>query len=254
MISVGWGKCDPTNPRNRRLRPSILIEQDLADSPEDPLRLLIDASPDLREQLIQAQVNRLDGVIFTHAHADHVHGLDDLREVNRVLKGPLQVYGDVETLADLNARFAYAFMGLDLSREPIYRPWLVANRLSQPCHFLAGSRAGRQLALYAFSQDHGYGHSLGLRVGDFAYCTDVVDLSEQAFSALEGVKVLMIGVLTNTPHPTHAHVDKALEWANRLGPERAILTHMSPGLDYDTLKNRLPKGVEPAWDGMVIEV
>lgn len=239
MVSAGWGKCDPAEPRNRRSRPSVLVED--ADT-----RILIDTSPDLRTQMLATGVQSLSGILFTHAHADHIHGLDDLREINRLMGQGIPCWTDSTTLDALHQKFGYAFLGIP-EGQPVFRPWLVPHLITDP--FTIGS-----VPVTSWTQDHGWVDSLGFRLGDFAYSTDVVRLGEDAFEALAGVKVWMIGTLTDEPHPTHAHVDLALEWIERVRPERAYLTHMSPMLDYRTLLNRLPAGVEPAYDGMVIDL
>lgn len=243
MVSVGWGQCDPDDPRNRRSRPSILIEVGQGD---DHRRILVDTSPDLREQLLRADVRHLDAILFTHAHADHIHGLDDVREVNRAMGAPIPCWGDQDTLEALHQRFGYCFLGIQ-EGQPIFRPWLLANRLTEP--FTLGPER-----VTFWRQDHAWMETIGYRIGDFAYSTDVLALPEEAFDALAGVKVWMVGTLTASPHPTHAHVDLALAWMDRVRPARGILTHMGPGLDYQTLKTRLPAHVEPAYDGMVIEI
>lgn len=239
MLSAGWGACDPNEPRNRRTRPSILVE-------EAGTRILVDTSPDLREQLLRCGVNSLDAVIYTHFHADHVHGIDDLREINRAMQRPIPCYADALTLESLHKSFGYVFLGVPQG-QPIFRPWLQPHRVDGP--FTLGP-----VTVKPFEQDHGWASSLGLRFGDFAYSTDVVRLDDAAFEALAGVKVWVVDCLMAQPHSTHAHVDLVLEWVERLRPERTILTHMGPGLDYATLRDSLPANVEPGFDGMVIDV
>lgn len=240
MLSAGWGACDPNEPRNRRLRASILIEQGAK-------RLLVDTGPDVREQLLAANVRRLDGVLYTHAHADHTHGIDELREINRAMRGPLDIWGDEPTLHSLMSRFKYCFEGIDIETQPIFRPWLIPH-LIQPC-FTAGGMAVR-----AFAQDHGWATSWGFRIGEFAYSTDVLNLDEAAFAVLDGVRTWVVGCLTDMPHSTHAHVDKVIAWHQRVRPERTVLTHMGPALDYRTLCQILPDGLEPGYDGMVLNI
>lgn len=238
-ISHGWGECDPANPRNRRLRSSILVE-------EGETRILVDTTPDLREQLIGAGVRALDAVIYTHAHADHLHGLDDLREVNRAMRAPLPVWGMAETLDVAKLRFSYAFEPVTEENTYYFRPVLDAHVVEGP--FRIGG-----IEVIPFEQDHGYGRTLGLRFGPIAYSTDVVDLPEEAFTALEGIDTWIIGCLVATPHPTHAHVDKALEWIARIRPKRAYITHMGSRLDYEAVRRAVPPHVMPAHDGLVIE-
>ncbi|MCR6632154.1 MAG: MBL fold metallo-hydrolase [Magnetospirillum sp.] len=238
-ISRGWGACDPTNPRNRRRRPSILVEKGAT-------RLLVDTGPDCREQLIDADIRHLDGVLYTHEHADHLHGIDDLREVNRAMRAPLPIFAAPEVIASIRQRFPYV-MGSVEEGQSIYKPMLDAHEITGP--FAVG-----ELSVLPYDQDHGFCHTLGFRFGDFAYSTDVVELPEASFEALAGVRTWVVGCLTFDPHPTHAHLDKVLAWVDRLKPERAYLTHMTPSLDYDSLVSRLPAHVAPAYDGLVLSV
>ncbi len=240
-VSGGWGKCDPKNPKNRRRRASILVE-------EGPTRILVDTSPDLRQQLLDIEVNRLDGVIFTHAHADHIHGIDELREINRVLQGPLQIYGATETLKVLETRFSYVFEGVPPGK-PVFRPWLVANDITPSLTFAVGN-----INVRPFLQDHGFSSTIGYSFGDIVYSTDLIELPPAAREIIAGAKVWIVGALSDAPYPTHAHVAKVLEWVSELKPHRAIITHMSNSLDYDSLISQLPVGVTPGFDGMVIEV
>jgi phosphoribosyl 1,2-cyclic phosphate phosphodiesterase len=239
-LAAGWGRCDPNEPRNRRTRPSILIDNGTT-------RVLVDPSPDMREPLRRAGVNRLDAVLYTHAHADHVHGIDDLREINRVMGQGVPIYADPETLETLKHRFAYVFIGPP-EGTIIFRPWV------EP-HLIAPIFSIGSFDVTSWVQDHGYSTSWGFRFGDVAYTTDVRVLSGEAFAALEGVKLWIIGTLTgHTNHPTHADVDLALEWIERVKPEQAVLSHLGTGLDYQTLAARLPVGVLAAYDGMVLEI
>ncbi|GIX11177.1 MBL fold metallo-hydrolase [Elioraea sp.] len=240
LIGGLWGACDPAEPRNRRLRGSILVEAGDAT-------ILVDASPDLRAQLLAAGVRRIDAVIITHAHADHVNGLDDLRYVNRLMRQPIPLYADRPTLEELRQRFAYAFQPLD--GHGFYRPVL------EPREIVAGTAfdaAG--VTVLPIAQDHGFMPSLGLRFGAFAYSTDAVRLDERAFAALAGIDTWIVGCFQETPHPTHAHLPLVLEWVARIRPRRTVLTHMSERLDYRALAARLPQGVAPAHDGMVLEL
>ncbi len=240
-IDWGWSQCDPDNPRNRRLRPSILVEN-------GDTRLLVDTSPDLREQLLRAEVNRLDAVLFTHYHADHLHGIDDLRPVNRVLNAPLDIYADAETLGIIRERFGYVLEPLADGATVYYKPTLTPHEITGGSRFRVGS-----VEVRAVAQDHGYCGSLGFRFGPVAYSTDLVDMGDEEFAALNGIDLWIIGTLVDRPHPTHLHVNKALAWIDRVKPRRAVLTHLSGRFDYATLQARLPAGVEPAYDGMVLE-
>jgi phosphoribosyl 1,2-cyclic phosphate phosphodiesterase len=235
-----WGACDPAEPRNYRRRVSVLIEQ-------EPVTVLIDTSPDLREQLLSVGgVRRLDGVLFTHSHADHLHGIDDLRSINRAMQEPIPVHADGRTLAEIRRRFGYVLEPLP-EGSLYYRPVLAAKEISGP--FSIGP-----LAIQPFDQDHGYSRSLGFRIGDFAYSTDVVMLDEAAFALLEGVRVWIVDAVRPDPHPTHSHLARTLDWIARLRPERAVLTHMDQTMDYRQVSTLLPPGVEPGYDGLVIEI
>lgn len=237
-VAGGWGRCDPAEPRNRRSRPSALIEH-------DGTTLLIDTSPDLRGQLLAAGVRRLDGVLFTHAHADHLHGIDDLREINRAMQAPIPAFADAEVLAIIDRRFGYVFEPLEIAYY--YKPVLQPMEITGP--FSVGNAR-----VIPFVQDHGTCTTLGFRVGDVAYSTDLVRLDDAAFAALAGVRLWVVDAFLDRPHETHASLAQALEWIARVKPERAVLTHMSSSLDYRALQARLPAGVEPGYDGLVVEV
>ena len=239
-VSSGWGHCDPANPKNRRRRASILVEQETA-------ALLIDTSPDLREQMLDVGVRRLDGVLFTHGHADHIHGIDELREINRAMQAPIPAFATVETLQVLETRFTYVFEGIARG-ETFYRPWLLSNVIDTEA-FRVGP-----FHIRPFTQDHGFSTTVGFRIGDFAYSTDVLSLSPEAKAGLSGLDVWVVGALGALPHPTHASLDQVLSWIDELKPRRAVITHMSNALDYDTLMRQLPVGVTPAFDGMQIEL
>ena len=239
-IEWGWGHCDPRNPRNRRRRPSVLVESEHA-------KILVDTSPDLRDQLIDTNVRSLSGVIFTHAHADHVHGIDDLRSINRAMNDAIPAYGDAVTLGEIKKRFGYVFEPLAYDAKVYYKPTLVENVVEDGKPFSIGD-----VDIIPFEQDHGYCTSLGLRFGSIAYTTDLVEMSEAAFDILASVDTWIVDVFTYKNHPTHAHLDKVLGWVERIKPRRTILTHMSARMDYDELVAQLPDGIEPAYDGMVL--
>jgi phosphoribosyl 1,2-cyclic phosphate phosphodiesterase len=246
-IGSMWGKCDPTNPKNRRRRCSILVEQ---KSKQGTTSVLVDTSPDLREQLLSVRADALDGVLFTHDHADHTHGIDDLRMVAYAMKKRIDCYMDAPTRQSIVSRFAYCFSTPEGSSYP---PILVAKSLTagQP---VAIEGAGAAIEALPVLQAHGDIPTLGFRFGGFAYSPDVSDMPPESIPALEGLDLWIVDALRYTPHPSHFSLKQALEWIERLGPKRAILTHMTADLDYDTLKRELPSHVEPAYDGMVIEL
>jgi phosphoribosyl 1,2-cyclic phosphate phosphodiesterase len=239
-VSSGWGVCDSGNPKNRRRRASVLLE-------DNGTTLLFDTCPDLRDQFLEAGVRRLDGVIYTHGHADHIHGIDELREINRAMKQAIPCFGSVETLQTLETRFAYVFEGIARG-ETFYRPWLLRNIIDTEPFTVGG------IDVQPILQDHGYSTTHGFRIGDFAYSTDLVNLSAQSKDQLRNLAVWVVGCLGTLPHPTHASLDVVLSWIAELKPRRTVITHMSNALDYDTLIRQLPVGVTPAFDGMQIDL
>ena len=238
MVGGNWGRCDPRNPRNRRRRPSIILQT-------SQVTVLVDTTPDLRSQLLDAEIGHVDAVLFTHEHADHVHGLDDLRPITYRTGKPVPVYGNDATLRALENRFGYAVASVDVDRGA-YRPVVTTHRIQDD--FRIGD-----LPIEPFEQDHGTIVSLGFRFGPFAYSTDVVALSEAAFSVLEGVEVWMVDATREEPHPSHAHLARTLDWIARVQPRRAYLTHMNHAMDYGRLVAQLPDHIRPAHDGLVLE-
>ena len=213
----------------------------------------MDTSPDLRDQLLDANVKRLDGVLFTHAHADHIHGLDELREVNRLMRGPIPVYGTAETLKVLEFRFDYAFQGIP-EGKPIFRPWLIPHVIEPGQEITLGS-VGGPIRTKAFIQDHGYSTSIGFRFADFAYSTDVLELPADSKEIIRGVKLWVVSALQEAPHHTHASLEQVLAWVKDLAPVRTVITHMSNDLDYDhMIEHLLPVGVTPGFDGLTVTV
>jgi phosphoribosyl 1,2-cyclic phosphate phosphodiesterase len=238
-IGPDWGRCNPADPRNRRRRCSLLVES-------CGKVILIDCAPDLREQLLDAGVAKIDATLLTHAHADHLHGIDDLRIVNRLMECTIPFYTDARALEECRRRFDYAFVPT-VPGKPIYRPALVPHAIDGPFE-----AAGMQIV--PFRQNHGYTTTLGFRIGPVAYSTDVTELDEVAFAVLSGVELWVVDCLRHTEHPTHSHVAKTLAWIARVAPRRAILTHMDQSLDYQELMAELPAGVEPGYDGLTIEL
>jgi phosphoribosyl 1,2-cyclic phosphate phosphodiesterase len=240
--SGNWGACDPSEPRNRRTRGSIVVESG------EGTRLLVDTSPDMRIQLLACQVPGIDAILYTHAHADHITGLDDVRILNRIAGRPLDAFATRDTLGELTQRFGYAFR--PWQPPGFFRPVLVAREV------IAGDSvtvAGMQVRL--FDQDHGFSRSLGLRIGGFGYSTDVVGLDDAAFAALDGVDTWVVGCfLRQGPHKTHADLSQVQSWAQRIGARRTVLTHMGTDMDWGWLRSHLPRGVEPGHDGMVLHL
>jgi phosphoribosyl 1,2-cyclic phosphate phosphodiesterase len=245
-IGSGWGKCDPEEPKNRRRRCSILVEQRTRGG---TTTVLVDTSPDLREQLLSVRCAHLDAVLYTHDHADHTHGIDDLRMVSYAMKKRIPCYFDAATGASLMERFAYCFEQKDGSGYP---PILTGHALTAGVP-LGISGAGGPLEVLPIVQVHGDMPSLGFRFGDVAYSPDVSDLGPEAIGALQGLDLWIVDALRVTPHPSHFSLKQALDWAERLGVKRVVLTHMTAELDYASLKRELPAHAEPAYDGMVIE-
>ena len=240
-ITGDWGKCDPKNPKNRRRRPSILLEK-------EGFNILIDTSPDLREQLIDSKCQKVDAVLYTHEHADHVMGIDDLRGIQRYMGYNIDVYADRSVLNRLKTQFGYLFEGIQ-NPEDLYRPILRPHEIPlKP--FTVGP-----FLFEAINQDHGICSSLGFRVDNFAYSTDVVRFPDNELKKLRGIKTWIVDSLRDgEEHPTHANVATTLSWIDEVRPDETFLTHMNFQTDYETLKKRLPKGVYPAFDGMVLEI
>ncbi|MDB5661671.1 MAG: fold metallo-hydrolase [Sphingomonas bacterium] len=236
-IGNDWGDCDPDEPRNRRRRASILIESETT-------RILVDTSPDLREQLLDVRVSAVDGVIWTHDHADHCHGIDDLRQLFHARGAPVEGYARADTLATLDARFTYAFRGRD-GYPAVTRGNLLADALTIG-----------DIQVRCVDQPHGSITSVGLRFEcggrSIAYATDFHELTEAMATLYAGVDLWIVDALRYRPHPTHPHLAQTLGWIDRLKPGRAVLTHMDQSMDYARLVAELPHGVVPGHDGMEI--
>jgi len=236
-----WGECDPTEKRNRRTRSSIVVQG------EGNRRFLVDTSPDMRTQLIDHGIASVDAILFTHSHADHILGLDDVRILNRIIGRPMPVRADAHTISELQRRFDYAFL-----------PWRPPGFI-RPVLELEAVKSGDRITLagmeiQVFDQDHGFSTTLGFRLGRFAYCTDVVDLDADAWAILEGVDTWMVDCFQRGPHRTHAWLALVTEWAAKLGARRTILTHMGNDMDWGWMMRNLPRGLEPAYDGMEITI
>lgn len=235
-----WGECDPDEPKNRRNRASLFLQHEQTN-------IVIDTSPDLREQLNQiAPVKHLDGVIYTHPHSDHIHGIDDLRVLWKQMKRHIDIYGNKATVDELQQRFSYIFHGSD---DKFFPSFLTP-------HVVAGHRVIAGLPFKFFTQDHGTCETLGIRLGDFAYSTDMVNLDENALRALQGVKTWIVdaGGHWNESNPVHAGIPQILRWVERLKPEMTYLTVLSPSMDYSALCANLPPHVRPAYDGLELQI
>lgn len=247
-----WGACDPTEPRNRRTRCSILVQKahsEFGFAHDKTTNILVDTSPDMRAQLLAAHCSRLDGVLYTHDHADQSHGIDDLRVFAIAQRARIPVYIDDATAGVLLKRFDYCFEQAPGSMYPA----ILEKHDIPPCgtHFDVSGPAG-SIAVDSFLQYHGSVNSLGFRFGNIAYSSDVVGLPEESFAALEGLDIWIVDALQMKPHKTHAHLDLALEWIERVQPKHAVLTNLHVHMDYQTLRNMLPSHIEPAYDGMVL--
>jgi phosphoribosyl 1,2-cyclic phosphate phosphodiesterase len=243
-----WGACDPANPKNRRSRCSVLVTE---RGTHGETRLLVDTSPDLREQLLAANIGRLDAVLITHDHADQLHGMDDLRVITLNMKHRLDLWSDRRGLEGVMKKFGYCF---ETPPGSDYPPILNAHEIAEPFAPFELTGPGGVVPVLAFGQSHGRIRSLGYRFGPLAYSPDVDGLDDEAFAALEGVECWIVDALRYTPHPSHAHLARTLEWIARVRPKRAILTNMHVDMDYDVLTRELPRGVEPAYDGMIVTV
>ena len=240
-----WGDCDPTNPKNRRTRCSLLVERQEAGG---TTTVLIDTSPDMRAQLLAANVSALDAVVYTHSHADHVHGIDDLRQLVFLNRLRLPVWADGPTQEALYSRFAYAFIQPEgSSYPPICTMNTIKDRIT-----ITGD--GGAIDLTPFEVDHGDITALGLRIAGLAYVPDVSSLPDAAWAHLSNLDWWVVDALRRKPHPTHAHLDLTLEWIARAAPAHAVLTNMHLDLDHATVEAETPPHVFAAYDGMVIEI
>jgi phosphoribosyl 1,2-cyclic phosphate phosphodiesterase len=243
---TGWGACDPANPKNRRRRCSLLVERRGANG---VTRVLVDTSPDLREQLLDADVNWLDAVIYTHEHADHTHGIDDLRGLYLAARRRLDVYADDPTSRMLMTRFSYCFVQPPGSDYPA----ILTMHGITPGQPLTIAGKGGPLTALPFIQEHGDIRSLGFRFGAVAYSSDLHDLPAESIPAVAGLDLWIVDALRYLPHPAHFSVADALAWIERMKPKRAILTNLHNDLDYEALRTSLPPNVAPAYDGMRVD-
>jgi phosphoribosyl 1,2-cyclic phosphate phosphodiesterase len=244
--ALGWGACDPNNPKNRRRRTSLLVER---HGHGGVTRVLVDTPPDLREQLLDANVDRLDAVLYTHEHADHTHGIDDLRAYFIKQRQLIDVYLDADTAKVLRSRFGYCFETPPGSEYP---PIVREHRLTAGEPVVIAGQGGPIEAL-PISQEHGDIPSLGFRFGKFAYSCDLSGLPAESIAALAGLDLWIVDALRYRPHPSHFSLDDALSWIHRLKPRRAVLTNLHSDLDYEVVRKAVPPHVEPAYDGMTLD-
>ena len=245
-VGFGWGKCDPNNKKNRRLRCSLLVERTTSAK---KTTVLIDTGPDLREQLLQANITSLDAVIYTHSHADHVHGIDDLRTLAYKKKEKIPVWADEITKQRLLQGFSYIFNTPNKSKYP---PICELNLISSRDLIIHGE--GGEIKFRPLLVNHGDINSLGFKMGKLAYIPDVLEIPTASWKELENLDILIIDALRRDPHPSHTHLEKTLSWLRKLEPRRAILTNLHNDLDYSELKKELPHNIEPAFDGLEIDI
>jgi len=237
-----WGYCDPDNPKNRRTRASIYLEMN------DNKKILIDSSPDFREQALSAKIKQVDAILYTHEHADHIMGIDDLRSISRNMKSKISLHAGADVLDTLLKKFGYLIEGSDDTIGNIYRPIFTPNIIDGP--FKLGDHT-----IIPIEQDHGICKTLGFRINNFAYSTDVVHFPQGSLDQLKGLDLWILDCLRkDVEHPTHAIWTVAMRWIEEVKPKRAILTHMNNQTDYETILKYLPDNVEPAYDGLVLNI
>ena len=245
-IGNDWGACDPTNPKNRRRRCSIMLEQ-ISDA--GTTRVIIDTSPDMREQMLSAQVSAIDGIWYTHEHADHTHGIDELRVFYLHQRQRIPIWADTPTVEMLMHRFAYCF----ISPQGSNYPPIVEHRLIVPGTEISTQGQGGTLASLPFKVHHGNIDALGFRIGNVAYTPDLNGVPDASLACLQGLDIWIVDALRYKPHPSHFSLAETLEWITRLKPKQAIITNMHIDLDYETLCKELPSNVTPAYDGLNFE-
>lgn len=243
LIGPHWGACDSREPKNWRRRSSILIE-------DKGCILLVDATPDVRMQLIDAGISHVDALLLTHSHADHINGLDDMRMLNNAMQRPIALYATKETFEEVKQRFPYIFRTPSRNKEGrFFKPCFISHIITIGKTFSVNG-----LDIVPVRQDHGVCQTVGFRYQNMAYSPDVVRLPEESLAQLRGLSLWIVDCLREKPSPTHAHLERVIKWTNSLKPKHVLLTHMSHESDYSTLKHHAPKPIEPAWDGMVVEL
>ncbi len=242
-IGNEWGRCDPSNPKNRRRRCSALVTQ---SGPAGETRILFDTSPDLREQLLSNGISHLDAVLYTHEHADHTHGIDDLRALFLLNRKRVEIWADDATGRMLGTRFAYCFYAAPGSDYP---PIINLNAM-EAGQAVTVAGAGGAITATPFHVHHGTIDALGFRLGDMAYTPDIDGVPDASLAQLENLDLWIVDALRRNPHPSHWCLAQTLEWIARMKPRRAVITNLHVDMDYDTLARELPAGMEPAYDGL----
>lgn len=243
-----WGACDPKNYKNKRKRPAFLIER--FQNKNEKTTIVIDTGPDFREQMIFSEVKKIDAVLYTHPHADHTHGIDDLRSFCLDQKKKIDIYSDEKTLNHLSKVFSYCF---ETPAGSSYPPLFNRHKIRAYEKFwIKGS--GGDVEILPIEQQHGSILSLGYKIGQVAYCTDVSNFSKESLEQLKNIDILILDCLQYKDHPSHLSLEKALNYIEKIAPRRVILTHMHIALDYDTLQKETPNYVEPAYDGLTFTI
>lgn len=242
-VEFGWGACNPNNPKNKRLRPGIYIENEYDKS------ILVDTGPDLREQLLTNDIKRADAIIYTHAHADHTHGLDDVRSLNRLMDSSIPAYMSKDTYERLSGSFPWVFDKIEKNKN-FYKPTLVPHIIHSGDNYDIAD-----INCQFFEQSHGFSSSYGILFNkQFAFTTDVVEITEKALNAYKGVQHWMVGMIGFKPHPTHAHFDIIRHWADYIQPKHIWITHIGLSLDHNELLEKLPDNMRPVYDGQIIQI
>ncbi|WP_242222987.1 MBL fold metallo-hydrolase [Shinella zoogloeoides] len=246
-ITGDWGACDSANPKNRRTRAAFLVEQ---FGPDGKTTVVIDTGPDFRTQMIAAGVTSIDAVLYTHPHADHIHGIDDIRGFVLHNHQQVPIWADAATMERIREGFGYC---LKTPPGSMYPPIVTENLIDPMDAPVTIEGAGGAITFQPLLQVHGSIHSLGFRIGDVAYCSDISDFPDETVPRLSGLDALIIDALQYRYHSSHLSLSQALDWIERLNPARAILTHMHVPLDYDAVQKETPAHVEPAYDGLSFE-